>query len=660
MSKPRGVLPVAFAAALLLCSVLTGAAPRTFVPDFSFSGSSLTEWRELGNARWRAENGEIIGMPTSAGGGWLIFERSFQDVGFAANFRCAPGCNAGVLFRAEKTPEGGIKGVHISLNAGDVKTYRVVIDAQGREVTRQPLGPVPSRRTDLATYMYPTPTPTGPVIPAPTIGNGYPAAPSGIDLMPDITPTRPVGKLRAGEWNELEVILDASATRTILNEGPVPSADGGATDDAGRYGPVALFVGGTGEVRFKDIGIKDLNRRTIPVEKTSERFRMQRLDEFYYSWSAAIADVNRDGIIDVLTGPLYYLGPAYTEAKEIYLAESYDAATQYARGCMVSFAYDFTGDGWSDQWCATGNNGMGPGVLFVNPKGESRRWDRHVVTPDVWIEETILRDVDGDGHPELVMGIPGGTIALVRPDRAAPTKPWTVTPISEPGPWAANNAHGIGVGDINGDRRLDIVTAWGWWEQPAAGSKKLWDHHPVAFGRWGKSQGAAGGAEMAVYDVNGDGLNDIVTSLEGHGFGLAWFEQKQAAGGKTTFARHMIMDNFQTKNAGDVIFTEPHGAAAADVDGDGLQDFIVGKRHFSHLNSISDPDPHGPAVLYWYKLVRNPKAPGGAEFVPELIHNRSGAGSHLVAADINKDGTVDVVTATTRGAFIFWGNRTTR
>ena len=97
----------------------------------------------------------------------------------------------------------------------------------------------------------------------------------------------------------------------------------------GRFGPVALFVGGTGEVRFKNLGIKDLNNRNIPAETASTRFRMQRLDEFYYAWSAAVANVNRDGIIDVLTGPLYYLGPDYTQAKEIYLAESYDAATQY-------------------------------------------------------------------------------------------------------------------------------------------------------------------------------------------------------------------------------------------------------------------------------------------------------------------------------------------
>lgn len=44
----------------------------------------------------------------------------------------------------------------------------------------------------------------------------------------------------------------------------------------------------------------------------------------------------------------------------------------------------------------------------------------------------------------------------------------------------------------------------------------------------------------------------------------------------------------------------------------------------------------------------------------ELIHNRSGVGSHIVAADLNKDGGVDIVTSTTRGSYIFWGRPSSR
>jgi hypothetical protein len=56
-----------------------------------------------------------------------------------------------------------------------------------------------------------------------------------------------------------------------------------------------------------------------------------------------------------------------------------------------------------------------------------------------------------------------------------------------------------------------------------------------------------------------------------------------------------------------------------------------------------------------YRTVRNPKAPGGAEFVPELIDNHSGSGSDLLAVDLNKDGAMDIVTATRFGTFIYWG-----
>jgi hypothetical protein len=33
----------------------------------------------------------------------------------------------------------------------------------------------------------------------------------------------------------------------------------------------------------------------------------------------------------------------------------------------------------------------------------------------------------------------------------------------------------------------------------------------------------------------------------------------------------MIMDDYSTKNSGGVVFSEMHGAAAADIDGDGVQ-----------------------------------------------------------------------------------------
>jgi hypothetical protein len=108
-------------------------------------------------------------------------------------------------------------------------------------------------------------------------------------------------------------------------------------------------------------------------------------------------------------------------------------------------------------------------------------------------------------------------------------------------------------------------------------------------------------------------------------------------------------------NAGGVAFSELHGSAMGDINGDGIPDFVVGKRLYSHHESFLDLDPYGPPVLYAYLTVRDPKAPGGARFVPELINNASGAGSQVIVTDVNKDGINDVLTGGVNGSFIFFG-----
>jgi len=68
---------------------------------------------------------------------------------------------------------------------------------------------------------------------------------------------------------------------------------------------------------------------------------------------------------------------------------------------------------------------------------------------------------------------------------------------------------------------------------------------------------------------------------------------------------HAIMDNFLTHNAGNVLLTEPHATAFADMNGDGLEDLVTRKKAMSHLLSYNDPDPFGAPALYVYKTVRN-------------------------------------------------------
>ena len=629
-------------------------ANKNFVPDWTFQGSSLKGWRTLGSVEWRAENGEIVGTPKTSEGGWLILDKPLQDVQFASTFHCAGGCRAGVMLRAQSTADG-IQGVYVALPEAEnpAAAFALKLDAQGHELNRQLL----NRGFGTVRFIAPPPeNGRGGQTPAPGRGGGRGGAGRGFGpgaaLPPGSPYTRPTYAYQPGQWNPLEIILDANYLRVWVNDGPEGGTTNGQADEEfARYGPIALYAGGTGEVRFKQIELKDLGRRYLPDEQVSSRFRMQRISDFYYAWSAAAADVNHDGILDILAGPFYYLGPDYRVSREIYPAKTAAVGTEYTPAA-VNFAYDYTGDGWPDYLVSVGR----AMVLYVNPKGELRRWDKYNVLPTINSEVAVFKDIDGDGRPDAVF-VGGGKVCWAGADPADPTAPWIVHEVSDTG-YGVVAQHGIGAGDINGDRRMDIVSPYGWWEQPPRGSPPgPWPYHSAMLGRWPRAGASPGGAEMGVYDVNGDGLNDVVTSLEAHGWGLAWYEQKRDRNGVISFTEHIIADDTASKDPGNVAFSEAHASTFADVDGDGVPDFVVGKRVHAHLESYTDPDPFGPAVLYWFRTARNPKAPGGAEFKPELIHNRSGVGSTVLAVDLNKDGAVDIVTSTNRGTFIFWGKR---
>ena len=653
----RSILIIACVAAMASVSY----ANKNFVPDWTFAGSSLAETEQLGAAEWSAQNGEVIGRPTSPDGGWLIFKNPLQDVQMATSFRCAAGCQAGLILRLEKTAEG-VKGVFVSISETP-GAFAVTLDANGRVLTKEPL----ERGGGTVRALAP-PQPAGAADPArgggPARGGfgrggrGGGAGAAGRGGAPERSPyTRPEYVFRAGEWNTLEAILDTNILRTWLNDGPEAGVASGRVDDRiARYGRVGLYAGGTTEVRYRSVETKDLGRRVFSDEQVGAAFRLQRLNDFYDAWSATAADVNRDGVLDVVAGPRYFLGPDYRVSREIYVTRIYNPGTEYAAAAM-NIAHDYTGDGFSDVVVSEGRSF----VLYVNPGTEIRRWDRYPAFANT-AEVVAFSDVTGDGAPDVIV-LNNGMVSVATVNKSAPTSAWTVHPVSGPG-YTVAAQHGLGAGDINGDGRVDVVTPYGWWEHPASGlpaeaqgaKAGPWPYHPVAFGRWPRAGASPGGGELRVADFNGDGLNDVVASLEAHGWGLAWFEQKRSASGEISWAPHMIIDDLGSKNPGGVAFSEIHALTTADADGDGITDVIAGKRLFSHLDSYTDPDPHGDAVLYVFRTVRDTRAPGGATFVPQLVHNRSGVGSMVQTADLNRDGALDILTATNRGTFIFWGS----
>src|SRR5205814_2526625 len=85
------------------------------------------------------------------------------------------------------------------------------------------------------------------------------------------------------------------------------------------------------------------------------------------------------------------------------------------------------------------------------------------------------------------------------------------------------------------------------------------------------------------------------------------------------------------------------------MDGDGSKDIVTGKRFWAH-GAHGDPEPNAPAVLYWFKLVRNKDR--SVDFVPHLIDDDVGVGTQVVAGDINGDKLPDVVVGNKKGTFV--------
>ncbi len=366
-----------------------------------------------------------------------------------------------------------------------------------------------------------------------------------------------------------------------------------------------------------------------PVKKQIS-FSKQILSNEFLSEGVAVGDVNNDGKIDVLAGAFWFEAPDWTRheidtARVFNIVEGRvgDILDRYSNS-MLNFAMDVNLDGWIDFIRVDF-----PGTetyWYENPKNASDYWKRYIIFNTVGNESPRFVDVDGDGRRDLLCGdaATNQMIWLRAPNTKGATtwEKFTITEDSVPG--TKRFAHGLGYDDINGDGRSDVIITDGWWEGPQNVKQSNWNFNSVSLGD--------ACAQMEVFDIDGDGDNDLITS-SAHKRGIWWQEQIDAQ----NWEEHLISSEV----------SQTHALAFEDVNSDGQPDVITGKRYYA--SSGEGEGGHEPSAIVWIEFVKGENP----EWILHQVDDDSGVGLNVVATDISGDGLLDIVTANKKGVFFF-------
>ena len=374
-------------------------------------------------------------------------------------------------------------------------------------------------------------------------------------------------------------------------------------------------------------------------------FRTQMLDSGS-SETAAVADINRDGRLDIVSGENWYESSSWVKHQFRELGFSSNYIDTFS-----DLPIDVDGDGYPDiatvTWFAKKIS------WYRNPgKGGEGLWTETVINSGFNVEFAILADVDNDGKALEILAQENNT---GQSWYEVKDKGWTKHVVSD-----RSYGHGIGAGDVNKDGRNDILTPRGWLEAPQDPRAPTWTYHPAwesvnvpVTPREAPNQPPAAVnpsappriAELGfihVLDVNGDGRNDVITAA-GHDYGVFWFEQGA--------------DEKWTKRVIDNAWSQGHASTLVDLNRDGRLDFVTGKRFMAHNGS--DPGEREPLGVYWYEFRSSASAaPAGAaagvEWIRHLVDygGRLGGGMQIPVIDIDGDGDLDIVCGGKSGLFL--------
>lgn len=345
--------------------------------------------------------------------------------------------------------------------------------------------------------------------------------------------------------------------------------------------------------------------------------REQIGDQVIYE-AASVFDVDKDGNLDIVTGEYWFEGPKFEKQNKICTLQRvddyYDNFSEYPM--------DVNGDGYLDIIA-----GAWWGQTFQwreNPKGGKGEWVTHDVAKVGNIERNMFYDLDGDGTMEVFATTSPVNYFRLKKDGTG----FDQFTIAVKG----GGGHGFGCGDLNGDKKPDLLFASGWMESTGDPfDVNAWTWHPD----WNFGLASC---PILVHDVNADGTNDIIVG-QGHDYGLAWYEQVKGAEGAARWVKHDIEKDR----------SQFHEMQLADLDNDGQPELITGKRYRAH--AFNDPGSLDPNALYYYKLNNGEFRRMTIDYGP--AERASGTGIYLWVADVDNNGWPDIVAPGKQGCYLF-------
>ena len=155
------------------------------------------------------------------------------------------------------------------------------------------------------------------------------------------------------------------------------------------------------------------------AEPTLHEFEKKQLLNQFWGEGANFGDFNKDGQMDIVSGPYWWAGPGFETRHEYYPAtrtstrknkDGQDVTFPGFSGALgnrndysdnfFAYAHDFNGDGW-DEILILGFPGA-ESYVYENPQGKAGPWKRHMVLDVTDNESPAFADLTGDGKPEII------------------------------------------------------------------------------------------------------------------------------------------------------------------------------------------------------------------------------------------------------------------